>query len=121
MRYLLSGDVTEKSVKQFLGDLEAGKLEPYLRSEAEPEDNSGPVKVIVGSTFDAQVRNAGHWVFLEAYAPWCGHCKKLSPIWDDLGLAFGESEGKSKVVIAKVDATANDLPKAIDVKVRESE
>ena len=118
MRYLLSGDVTEKSVKQFLADFEAGKLEPYLRSEAEPEDNSGPVKVIVGSTFDAQVRNAGHWVFLEAYAPWCGHCKKLSPIWDDLGLAFGESEGKSKVVIAKVDATANDLPKAIDVKVR---
>jgi thiol-disulfide isomerase/thioredoxin len=121
MRYLLSGGVTEKSVKQFLGDFEAGKLEPYLRSEAEPEGNSGPVKVIVGSTFDAQVRNAGHWVFLEAYAPWCGHCKKLSPIWDDLGLAFADSEGKSKVVIAKVDATANDLPKAIDVKVRERE
>jgi len=117
LRFLMGeGDVTTASVKAFLSDYAESKLEPFLRSEPEPAENSGPVKVIVGTTFDALVQNAGHWVFLEAYAPWCGHCKKLAPVWEDLGTAFEGSEGKSKVVIAKVDATSNDLPKAIDVK-----
>jgi len=116
LRYLMEGDVTEKTIKQFLTDYKDEKLDPFLKSEPEPENNSGPVKMIVGTTFDSMVRNAGHWVFLEAYAPWCGHCKKLTPIWEDLGLAFEDSAGKNKVVIAKIDGTVNDMPKAINVK-----
>jgi protein disulfide-isomerase-like protein len=83
-------------------------------SEEPPASNDGPVKVIVGSTFDAEVANGGKWVLLEAYAPWCGHCKKLMPVWEDLGEAFKESSGT--VTIAKVDATANDLPKSLGIK-----
>ena len=48
-------------------------------------------------------------MFIEFYAPWCGHCKKLEPIWVELGTIFNES----KVVIAKMDATANDGPEEV--------
>lgn len=62
-----------------------GKIEPYLKSEAVPEDNSAPVKIAVGKNFDEVITNNGKDTLIEFYAPWCGHCKKLAPIWDELG------------------------------------
>lgn len=36
-----------------------------------------------------------------------GHCKTLAPKWEELG---GKLKGEDSVVIAKLDATANDFP-----------
>lgn len=47
------------------------------------------------------------YVLLEAYAPWCGHCKKLEPIYTELAEKLST---ESDVVIAKMDATENEHP-----------
>lgn len=41
---------------------------------------------------------------LKFYAPWCGYCKKLEPIWNEVGLELKTSG--SPVHVGKMDATA---------------
>lgn len=38
---------------------------------------------------------------VDIYASWCGHCKRLNPVYDELATAF--SHLKSKVQIVKID------------------
>jgi len=49
---------------------------------------------------------------MEYYAPWCGHCKKLEPIYTTLAKELSEVPG---LVIAKMDATANEV-EGVEVK-----
>lgn len=53
--------------------------------------------------------DSGKFVLLEAYAPWCGHCKSLEPIYNEL--AEKVAPFKSQITIAKMDATGNEHPK----------
>merc|ERR1712076_311944 len=50
------------------------------------------------STFAEQVPE-GKWL-IKMYAPWCGHCKRLKPTWDDLA-----TETKGDYNIGVVDCT----------------
>jgi len=52
-------------------------------------------------------------VLVEFYAPWCGHCKKLAPVYDELGTTL---VGVNHIVIAKIDATANDIDASLGVR-----
>jgi len=99
-------------LKEFLTQLEAGNLEPYLKSEAVPDNSNNAVKVAVAKNFEELVTKSEKDVLVEFYAPWCGHCKKLTPIYDELG----EKMAKENVEIVKMDATANDVPPQYDVK-----
>ena len=64
--------------------LSLGEIDPYLKSEDVPESNDGPVKVAVAKNFDSLVTDSGKDSLVEFYAPWCGHCKKLTPIYEEV-------------------------------------
>ncbi|KAI9319981.1 thioredoxin-like protein [Dichotomocladium elegans] len=105
-----SAEITTENIEKFVDDYIEGKIKPTLKSADIPEDNNGPVKVVVAQQFKDIVLDESKDVFLEVYAPWCGHCKKLSPIWTELGEVVEKSDAANKVVIAKMDGTENDVP-----------
>lgn len=57
---------------------------------------------LIPSNFDSIVLNSGKPALVEFFAPWCGHCKNLAPVYEELAQHFA-SQG-DRVTIAKVDA-----------------
>ncbi|KAG9031219.1 protein disulfide-isomerase precursor [Tulasnella sp. JGI-2019a] len=103
------------AVEEYVNKFIAGKLEPSLKSAPIPEKNDEPVTVVVGDEYAKIVLDETKDVFVEFYAPWCGHCKRLAPIYEELGQHFAYA--KDKLVIAKMDATENDLPPTNQFKI----
>lgn len=100
-------DLSAEGVKSFVQTFLDGKLKQHLLSQELPEDwDKTGVKTLVSTNFDEVVFDKTKDVLVEFYAPWCGHCKQLTPIFDQLGEKFKDSE---TIVIAKMDATANEL------------
>jgi len=96
------------SIKDFVQRFVNGEIEPSIKSQPIPEKNDEPVLVLVAHEFEKFVYDPKKDVLVEFYAPWCGHCKKLAPTWDELGKLY--EKAKDQILIAKMDATENDLP-----------
>lgn len=107
-RFVYPGDLKDAAaIEKFFADIKAGKVQKSLKSEPIPESNSEAVKVVVGKNFEEVVLSKEHDVMLEVYAPWCGHCKKLDPIYKEFAEKIASN---THVVIAKMDGTANESP-----------
>ena len=83
------------------------RAEREERSDRRLSNDGRAVKIVVASTFDEMVLDAGKDVFIEFYAPWCNHCKALAPIYQNVGEAF---EDDDDVTIAKFDAGEQRRP-----------
>jgi len=104
-KFRLDDKFSAESTLKFFQDFIENKLRPFIKSEKIPKSNDGPVKTVVGYTFDEIVNDPEKDVLIEFYAPWCGHCKSLVPKYEELGKKL---QSVPTVTIAKIDATAND-------------
>jgi len=98
-------DLTVDVIGKWADDVLSGAVKPNLKSEEIPEANDDPVTYIVGKQWEEIVMDPTKDVLVKYYAPWCGHCKKLAPIWEKLGEQYASEKN---LVIAKFDATANE-------------
>jgi len=76
-----------------------------------PYNNKG-VRVLVGKDHNEVVNQPDKHVFVEYYAPWCGHCKHLAPIWEELAAAY---DSHDNILIAKMDSTENEVD-TVDIR-----
>jgi protein disulfide-isomerase A1 len=107
-RYILPTTTTAETIGDHVAKYVQNALVPFIESDPVPETNDGPVKVVVGSQYNALVTRSDTDVLLEVYAPWCGHCKALAPVWTQLG-ELVRDQGYP-LTVAKIDGTSNDIP-----------
>ena len=80
-----AADLTTAGITGFVNGVLDGTIKRHLKSEEVPDNSDNAVKVVVGKNFDELVMDPTKNVFVEFYAPWCGHCKSLAPVWEELG------------------------------------
>ena len=57
---------------------------------------------VTDATFDSDVLKSGKTVVVDFWAEWCGPCKMVAPVLDEIA-----GENKDKITIAKLDIDVN--------------
>ncbi|KAJ2379726.1 protein disulfide-isomerase precursor [Coemansia sp. RSA 2611] len=102
-----SKDLTAEEVRKFVQAFASGSLEPSYKSDPIPKYNSDAVFELVSKQFVQVAFDRTKDVLIEFYAPQCIYCKRLAPVYNELGKSLRHNNG---LVIAKMNAVTNDTP-----------
>ncbi|PIN09288.1 Thioredoxin-like protein [Handroanthus impetiginosus] len=76
-------------------------LSPPISASENQFKLDGKVLELDESNFDAAISNFDY-IFVDFYAPWCGHCKRLAPELDKAAPLLARL--KQPILVAKIDA-----------------
>lgn len=66
---------------------------------------STPVRTLTSASFETDVIQSNHPWILKFYAPWCGHCRRLAPMWHRLSKSLQEQGSATRV--GQIDCTVH--------------
>ena len=104
-------------ILQYVKDITEGKIEKVdipeegggqeAAEEEEEEDPDSSVVSLSPLDWESNVIDTQKDVLVEFYAPWCGHCQQLKPIYEEVAKAFDDV---GHIMIAKLNADKHEIP-----------
>ena len=101
------GEYTRDAIVEWAKD-----PKPFEKKEPKPDENAdwsksesaSKIVFLTDETFDSYI-STHNSVYVMLYAPWCGHCKKMKPDYEDAAMELAETQPDA--TLAAVDATVN--------------
>ncbi|HEX6961704.1 MAG TPA: thioredoxin [Lacipirellula sp.] len=75
-------------------------IQPVAADDTTEDEEMAAVQEINDTNFNAEVLESDQVVLVDFWAPWCGPCRQIAPVVEQLA---GENAGSAKVVKVNVD------------------